>query len=292
MIGYRIDYQSLRVLITAENSSWLSRADLRTAGFRASGKYEENSSIWSEVKSVYMRLQGKSKCIYCERSMESEHYGLIEQDVEHFRPKGKVSPWKLPADLAAEGIKITDPGSAAPGYHELPYHLFNYSASCKPCNSTLKSDYFPISGVYNFSGNDPSLLLSELPLLIYPLGDFDSSPEDLIKFHGLSPQPVNAAGHKRHRALVTIAFFQLADTKLRQNLFRERAFIVAALHPQLEVLKNNPKDNAANILVKAYQSENSPHANCARSFVKLHSSDPAEALKIFEAAVIYIEKSS
>ena len=43
-------------------------------------------SLWSETKQVYIELQ-HSKCAFCEKPLE----GRIEQDVEHFRPKGEVS---------------------------------------------------------------------------------------------------------------------------------------------------------------------------------------------------------
>ncbi|WP_052007389.1 HNH endonuclease family protein [Burkholderia paludis] len=292
MIGYKITYKDLETLIEAKVPGWVARAKKRTANFRAAGKYDEVSSIWSEVKSVYMRLQGESKCIYCERKLESEEYGLIEQDVEHFRPKGSVRRWKLSARLVAEGVTITDPGASAPGYHLLPYHLFNYSASCKPCNSTLKSDCFPIAGTYKFAGSNPTKLASEQPLLIYPLGDFDADPEALIKFQGVSPQPVDANGHNRHRALVTIEFFDLADPIKRKNLFRERAQVITALWPQLEAVSRNPGDALASDLVADYQSDKAPHTNCARSFATLYHQDRPEAERLYRAAATFIRSSS
>lgn len=47
--------------------------------------------------------------------------------------------------------------------------------------------------------------------MIYPIGDFDTDPEDLIAFHGASPQAKAPGGIDQHRALVTIAFFKLDD---------------------------------------------------------------------------------
>jgi len=292
MIGYRISLNALTKLIEAEVPGWMARAKERTVGFVAAGKYSEASSIWSEVKVVYMRLQGGSKCIFCERKLESEENGLIEQDVEHFRPKGRVKRWRAPAVLAGEGVNLSDPGDNAPGYHRLPYHLFNYAAACKPCNSTLKSDCFPIVGSYKFGGSNPKTLKSERPLLIYPFGDFDDDPEDLIKFYGVSPQPVKAKGHARHRALTTIAFFELADPTTRKNLFRERAAMMVGLWPQLEAVFKDAGNAIASNLVSAYQSEKAPHASCARSFAKLHKKDRAEAELLFQAAAEFIKSIS
>ena len=81
MICYPISRADLEQRIREESDTWFARASQRTEYFRKQGRYEEKSSIWSEVKVVYMRLQGKSKCAYCERKMESEDLGKVEQDV-------------------------------------------------------------------------------------------------------------------------------------------------------------------------------------------------------------------
>ena len=293
MIGYPITEAHLKQLIETEAPGWLLRAKERTKQFVAAGKYSESSTIWSEVKAVYMRLQGESKCVYCERKLEAEERGKSEQDVEHFRPKGSVRAWQVPVPVQQQGVSVTPPGAGAPGYHRLPYHLFNYSAACKPCNSALKSDCFPIAGKYRFNGGNPRTLAAEKPLLIYPLGDFDADPEMLIRFHGVSPQPVAAAGHERHRALATIAFFELDDPIQRKNLVRERAVIITTLYPQLEVLAGAPGSKAAaRQIVGGFTSAKAPHTNCARSYADLYGRDRPEALAIFERAAAFIDASS
>ena len=94
---------------------WLREAAKRTAQFKSDACYQEKSSIWSEVKPIYMRLQGDCKCAYCERKLESVTYGKGEQDVKHFRPKGNVCPWKLPAALKNTAVVLT-PVSSHTGY--------------------------------------------------------------------------------------------------------------------------------------------------------------------------------
>ena len=287
MIAYPVSRAALAHLVEAEVPGWLNRAAGRTAGFRAKGAYSEPSTIWSDVKIVYMRLQGKSKCAYCERKLESERYGKGEQDVEHFRPKGNIKLWKLPPSLAAEGVTVAAPPPAQGGYFLLAYDLFNYSAACGPCNSVLKRDYFPVAAKHTLQGAEPEALAAELPLLLYPIGDFDTPPESLIRVHGLSPQPVAPAGHPRHRALVTIDFFQL-DSVDRATLLRERAMIISALFPLLEALANpqtaKSRKTKAQQIVDGLTSPHSAHTNCARSFVALFQSDPAEAETIFDLA--------
>jgi hypothetical protein len=295
MIGYVISKSELEPLIEAEASGWLQKAKDRTETFRTQGFYEESSSIWSEVKAVYMRLQGEGKCAYCERKLESVELGKVEQDVEHFRPKSNVRVWKMSKSLVDAGVVQTKPADDGGGYYLLPYNIFNYAAACKPCNSVLKKDYFPIAGNYDPKGEDPRKLKKEKPFLLYPIGDFDDQPETVIKFHGVSPQPAAASGHKRHRALVTIEFFKLDDSSKRKNLYRERAMVIVVLHPQLKKAAtggNSAEAVQARQIVEGFTSSKSAHANCARSFKRLFETDPAEAQAVFDRAVELIRSIS
>jgi len=121
---------------------------------------------------------------------------------------------------------------------------------------------------------------------------FDDDPENLIKFYGVSPQPVKAKGYGRDRAQTTIAFFELSDPTSRKNLFRERAAMIVGLWPQLEAASKDTGNAIASNLVADYQSEKAPHANCARSFAKLHKKDRAEAERLFQAAAEFIRSIS
>lgn len=292
MIRYTISREALEARIEATKEGWLARAAERTETFRVAERYAERSSIWSEVKSVYMELQGHGKCAYCERKLEAIALGRREQDVEHFRPKGDIGRWNVPEALQAKDIQVTPPPDPTEGYYLLAYHPLNYAASCKPCNSGLKGDRFPIAGSYSAGGEDPvALLQTEQPYLIYPIGDFDTPPEDLIAFYGLSPKPRVAQGHARKRALVTIAFFRLDDVE-RKNLLRERATVIIALFPQLERLRRDDMSNTDKVqseeVVIAYTSLAAPHTNCARSFKRLFEADPVEAKALFDRSVNFI----
>lgn len=291
MIAYRISLAALESLIDAEKSNWRKRAKQRTAKFKQAGKYHETSSIWGEVKQVYMRLQGESKCIYCERKLESGLASGPEQDVEHYRPKGNVSAWPVPAALSHLAF------TAAPGkgYHLLPYHLFNYAASCKPCNEVLKGDFFPIAGAYALAGEDPAQMKNEKPYLIYPFGDLDEDPETLIGFHGIAPQALAASGFQRDRALVTIHFFLLHDTAQRKNLMLERARIIITLFPFLKTLKGRASaadKTAAREIITGFTSPKAPHTNCARCFERLFLSQPQQARQVFDDARALIRSNS
>jgi hypothetical protein len=293
MIAYPITAIALEAAIEAHAKGWLAKAKKRTAGFRKKKAYSEKSSIWSQIKEVYMQLQGGSKCAYCERKLADPTYGKGEQDVEHFRPKKNVRAWKLPAALAGKGVKLTAPPGKG-GYYLLPYHPFNYTASCKPCNSALKGDQFPIAGKYTYSGSDPAKLKKEKPYLIYPIGDIDADPETLIAFNGLSPATVHAAGFEHQRALVTIEFFKLDDLSGRKDLFIDRARVIMAMHPQLLNLASADAATRARAqgLVAAFTRPMAPHANCARSFQRLFAADPASADALFQAASNYLISNS
>ena len=171
MIRYPVTHTKLKGLIESHKPGWLARASERTESFKQLGRYKESSSIWSEVKAVYMTLQGESKCAYCKRKMESMELGAAEQDVEHFRPKGNVRTWNPPLELCNLGIPFTAPPRSNPskGYFLLPYHILNYAASCKPCNSAIKGDRFPIAGTYNLDATTPTGLSSEKAYLLYPI---------------------------------------------------------------------------------------------------------------------------
>jgi hypothetical protein len=290
MIRHSIPPPDLAARVDTAIPKWRGKAALRTAGFKKRKKFEEASSIWSEVKPLFMTLQGENKCIYCERKFGSLAASTVEHDLEHFRPKSHVDEWTAPASLQQAGVAITKPTVNNKGYYLLPYHLDNYSSSCKTCNTRYKLDRFPISGKYKLTGSEPRKLLAEKPLLIYPVGDWDVDPESVISFFGMMPQ-ANKNSPDFHRGLVTIAFFGLDDIDVRSDLFLERAIILVAMKPLLETA-HDPNATAkqradAQRGIDRYKSPKSSHANCARSFERLFIADRAAADACFTAADDY-----
>jgi hypothetical protein len=293
VIRYRFTRTQIRKKIEAEKPGWLTDTEERTSRFVAQKKFREKKSVWSAVKAIYMQLQGGQKCGFCERKLESVEFGAGEQAVEHFRPKGRVMPWRASATIRENNIPITPVKRGQNGYYWLAYDPLNYSAACHPCNSSLKGDRFPISGTYGADGK-PERLRTEQPLLIFPLADFDENPENLIKFNGASPAPKYTTGRKFHRAFVTIEFFRLDDAVGRGNLFKERARIICALQGALDVLAGRPsaprRERANGILRRAVRAK-SPHTNCARSFLRLAKANPDAAARLADKAAA-LDKSS
>ncbi len=302
MIGYSLTLDALEDSIEAQKPGWLKRARDRTAGFMKAGRYSESSTIWGEVKEVYMRLQ-YAKCVYCERKLEADPPGKAQHDVEHFRPKSSVRAWPVPASLKYLDMPFTAPeqGRQTSGYHLLAYQPLNYATSCKTCNSHIKKNYFPIAGPRDSGGVDPRRLGGEKAYLIYPIGTFDDDsesfddPESLIEFHGVSPQAVHGSGHNRNRALVTIEFFQLDTGKRQKTLFRERAKVITSLYSFLQLRDVAGEDAERQIyqgLVEVWIDARSRHTSCARCFKALYDSDPVEAERVFKRAAAFLDSVS
>jgi hypothetical protein len=103
VIRHALSELELRKRIEAEKPGWLARANAQTKQ-NASTNAPVFPSLWSEIKQVYIDLQ-HSKCAFCEKTLE----GRIEQDVEHFRPKGKVTAWSPSQVLLTEGLALSQP---------------------------------------------------------------------------------------------------------------------------------------------------------------------------------------
>ncbi len=292
MIRVEIDRDDLEQKIRDHNATWLDTAKSKTQDLESDPALEV-TSIWSPIKEVFMNLQ-HSKCIFCEKEVEDQP---IEQDVEHFRPKNNVRRWSVPEWMEnEEGISVKQPTNGSePGYRLLAYNFLNYAAACKTCNSTRKSDYFPIAGPSRKSSSkNPARLRSEKAYLIYPISDLDDDPEDLIEFRALSPQAKQVAGFGRKRALVTIELFQLDDPNGRPYLFKTRAKNVWLLHKCLiQIDAGNAAERAeAQTVVDFLTSPASEHTNCLRSFRRLYGNDPAEAASVAQRAFVLWTSSS
>lgn len=287
MIRYTITEAALVDAIEATRPGWSQRAANRTAGFVSAGAFSDTSPIWSEIKDVYRWLQ-HHKCAYCERPLPQQH-GAVEHDIEHFRPKSRVKPWRKPrGPIARAQQKI---GNGRPnGYHWLAYHPLNYATSCKVCNSALKADRFPIFGTALTTVAAPppgpeTLNESERPALLYPISEIDRDPEELLTFEGhvAVPRPgLDAIGTLR--AQVNIAFFDLNG---RSDLIRERARVVRDVFTAFDTLHNDLRENRrarATRDLDACCEDRYPFAACARAFRKLCEHDPERAWRFHVAA--------
>jgi hypothetical protein len=114
VIRYTIPAPALADRVDAAFPKWRTKAAKRTARFKKGRRFAEKSSIWSDVKPLYMTLQGENKCIYCERKFGSVEASTVEHDLEHFRPKSHVDGWTPPLSLQQAGVTVTHPQRTIP----------------------------------------------------------------------------------------------------------------------------------------------------------------------------------
>lgn len=278
MIRYAASRAQLEHAVDQTAPKWRADAATRTAKLKKKKKYDEKAGAWSTIKSAYMTIQF-DKCAYCERKLAALPYGAGEHDVEHFRPKSSCKVWPTPAQQAAREIAYRfGTGLAYPtGYYWLAYDLYNYATACRSCNSSLKSNAFPIAGHRAHADTLPEALSTEKPFLVYPIGKIDADPENLIGFNGIVPVARKKSGHAKRRAQVTIDFFEL-DT--RPELLKERAGVIATLG----LAFGGGRQDFVNAMI----AESSPHASCARAFKRLWDGNQSEAQRLHRAAMQYI----
>ncbi len=280
----KIDLNYIETLINAHNSTWLNRAAERTATYKTAGKVTHSSHIWSEIKEVFMKIQG-NKCAFCESELEGRTSGKGVHDVEHFRPKNRITKWQSSSEFDALGIAITDP-AVSKGYHLLTYNLLNYSIACGPCNQALKRDRFPIKGDYNTDMENPSTESNaEIPLLLFPIGDVDIDCEDLISFDGAVPKTVAPNDLPFERAITTIDFFRIGRADERGRLFLERCEKILSIDSILSE-EDDPADY--DDILKNMIADYSKHASCARSYVELLKNDKTKAAEVLKEAKQFV----
>ncbi len=121
------------------------------------------------------------KCAYCETPIED----IFPGDVEHYRPKGKVTDEKYNEIYKQkdDGTFILDDAGNKilhPGYYWLAYEWTNLIPSCTYCNRPKKDfgkrNCFPVEGINVFTIGDENL---EKALLINPIDKIED-PETHI----------------------------------------------------------------------------------------------------------------
>lgn len=182
-------------------------------GIKLSSADFKDKNYWGATKDTLHSYQ-YGKCCFCERRRDEK----MEADVEHFRPKLKVT----------ENI-------GHPGYWWLAYEWGNLLFCCKACNSTYKKNHFPMvrnneaCRVATKNGD----LSSERPALINPgLED----PADFIKYDWESdPSKVFPIGcDPDGRGKQTISILKLAT---RDDLHRGRADLLLTLQLAEEIVR-------------------------------------------------------
>lgn len=154
-------------------------------GAKKSEKEEEPfQPVWGKYKVIFALAQF-SKCGFCDNKILASQHG----DVEHYRPKAKVS--ELKDDPATYGqvfqasatVKGRSPEVVSQfGYWWDAYEWKNYLLACQTCNQTHKGTLFPVlQKKRTLPPQRPSKgMAAETPLLLNPYEKRD--PTKHLKF--------------------------------------------------------------------------------------------------------------
>lgn len=149
----------------------------------------------SAVKAALTARQ-HGKCCFCEAKFVND-----DAHVEHFRPKGMVESW--PKRQASY-----------PGYYWLAYEWENLFLCKSTTNSSVKLNYFPLSGKIRRNRNHQDTRL-EAPILIDPSKE---DPRAFIRFKKEEIVGLNARG-KKNIELLGLRNPQLDEA--RRTLYRK-----------------------------------------------------------------------
>ena len=207
------------------------------------------------------------KCAYCESEVSASQFG----DIEHWRPKGKIT------DEHDHIVFVTDPGGTKvphPGYYWLAYDWRNLLYSCLRCNRPQtvlgkkigKANRFPVNGLRAKLKGEES---SELPLLLNPLYD-DPSEHLEVARNGVMVE-------KSDRGKMCIEIFGL---NLRQRLIEKRMSVIRCIDMNIRVLmlSNGSSAHVHNVLkgnfkerVRSIQAGSTLYSAAGRSALRLHA---------------------
>lgn len=180
-------------------------------------------------------------------------------------------------------------------YRFLAYHPFNYVAACKNCNSVFKGNLFPIASSRKTEAKRPPANSTEQPYLIYPIGDSDADPEDLITFLGCVPQPAKPLGFDRFRAQAVISIFKLDDPVKRRVFYEGRAKAIQLMFLNLVAVDDSSEAvvvAAAKTNVRRMLRDSEPFANCLRCFHRLYQLSRVEATQVFTDLTEFLDSIS
>lgn len=165
-------------LNTQEWKDWIAECEVETTN--NINKFSRSEEI--EITSLYKKKYIKDnyyfsnsgpfhgKCVYCETPI----HDLFPGDVEHYRPKGKVTDLSYSVvycqdDDGTYPVDIENKKIEHPGYYWLAYSWQNLMPSCTFCNRPKKDfgkrNCFPVKGINKYKVGDERM---EEPLILNP----------------------------------------------------------------------------------------------------------------------------
>ena len=188
------------------------------------------------------------KCCYCEVWIPKPY---AHGHVEHYRPKGTCRQDRSSASMD--------------GYYWLAYTWTNLYLSCSHCNSSYKSDLFPLADETKRAKGPSSDLADEQPLLLDPGGVDD--PEDHIGFHDEVPVGRSEKGRTTVQA-IGLDCIERGDRLEHLNSLRR-------LHREIGILRNAPgpefaalrREKLKELLISGKPDQ--PYSALSRSFLRV-----------------------
>jgi hypothetical protein len=227
----------------------------------AEGSEPVISDLYKEQQSFYFDPHGPfgGKCAYCEAGLESQ-----PGDVEHFRPKGRVTH----EDGKLVTVTVGDEEVVHPGYFWLAYDLTNLLPACADCNRPNskktgaligKWDFFPIEGERIHRPGD---VAEERPLLINPLIE---DPSDHIE---VDETGVLAAKTLRGDKAITMLGLnsRTALVDRRSEAYDAAKNMINALFPAL--MSKSPEAADLMAKIKAMKEGKKPFALALRAAIR------------------------
>ncbi len=221
-----------------------------------------NEKLYKECRDLILAWF-HGKCAYCETKVTA---GMREGDVEHFRPKKRVTDEKW------EIVYVDDQKQVKhPGYYWLAYDWRNLFPSCISCNQVSSSadgsrvgkvDRFPVKGKRAMQPDDP--LTSENPLLIDPYVD---DPAEHFTF---SPE-TGIIGGKTERGKLTIEILGLN----REGLIEDRKSTAEAAgddyteYVEATMKKNEAERERRRTKFQAYEKGEAPYSAFGKEMIRL-----------------------
>ncbi|MGO7919434.1 hypothetical protein ACC755_09735 [Rhizobium ruizarguesonis] len=198
------------------------------ADFKAGIRKPKTGSHYTAFKEILKKTH-KNKCCYCEASLDRQH-----GDVEHFRPKQKVTD----EDHRVQTVTVDGQVIDHPGYFWLAYDLDNLLLSCAKCNQASKDangeegnsqtkgkwNRFPLENPQDRACLNGKELTDESPLLIHPL--FDTITDHL------KLASTGILGAKTKKGEITIRVLDLNSENLvksRRTAFRDGSEVLVRL---------------------------------------------------------------
>jgi hypothetical protein len=159
-----------------EFNSWVRRCRKKAKAMKSSADVSE--ILYKEQRAFFLSLF-HGKCAYCESMVVlDQHRG----DVEHFRPKGRVTDDNDKVIEIDDGMGRKVPH---PGYYWLAHDWRNLLPACIACNRPAllptgervgKWERFPVVGQH---ATRPEEVAAEQPLLLNPLVPTDDPTQHL-----------------------------------------------------------------------------------------------------------------